>query len=220
MQVLCDTKPRFRAETERIPGGHPKWRRDASWRYSNWRKGPTLPNSVRVDLYSDHPFRGLWTRPGEIAIMQGGESRDWARMLSLLMAFTRAQMGDRERHVTADEVLDFYGRNTWSIRSKDDVFYLIARAGRERNIGETLGSQRVKGMPILVRNMMSRTSLFHLDEESDMAYLRSNGIDEAQSPEGNWIFRQWRKQGDGTISPGTTHTLQLPDSYLSQLAAA
>ena len=218
MQILVDTKPRFRAEMERTPL-NPKGRRSAAWRYEHWQKGPTVPNSVIVDLRSEHPFRGLW-KPGEVAIMQSGEREEWGRMLDLLMAFTRAHIGERERHVTADEVLDLYGRNTWSIRSRSDVFYLIARSGGERNIGETLGSQRVHGLPILVRNMWSRVTLFNLTEEKDANYLRQNGIKEAVMPKGNYIFHQWTKQPGGTVSPMSVNRLELPESYLSQLAAA
>lgn len=219
MQILVDTKPRFRAETERSWKG-PKSRRDAAWRYQHWQKGPTVPGSVLVDLYSEHPFRGLWTRPGEIAIMQSGNSEDWRRMLVLLMAYTKAHIGDRERHITADEVMDFYGRTTWSINNRHDVFYLAARSGGERNIGETLGSQRVKGLPILIRNMFSRVTLFNLTEENDVKYLAQNGIRDAQEPDGGYVFHQWTRQPGGGISPMSRHTLDLPESYLSQLAAA
>lgn len=221
MQILIDSKPRFRAETERGPL-LPNSRRDAAWRYRHWQKGPVVPNSVLVDIYADHPFRGLWSekRPGEIAIMQSGETSDWRRMLELLMAFTRAHVSERERHITADEVLDFYGRNTHSIVNRNDVFYLAARSGGERNIGESLGSQRVVGLPILVRNMFSRVSLFNLTEAKDAKYLSANGIPDAEPPKGNYIFHQWLKQPGGQVSKPTRHVLELPESYLSQLAAA
>jgi len=219
MQILVDSKPRFRAQTERMPF-NPKGRRNAAWRYAHWQKGPVVPGSVLVDIHSARPFKGLWTHPGEIAIMQSGDSTEWRRMLQLLMFFVKAQIGTRERHITVDEVLDFYGRSTWSIDSKNDVFYLAARSGGERNIGESLGSQRVFGLPILVRNMFSRVTLFHLTEDKDMKYLNQNGIPDAESPEGNYIYRQWVKEPGGTVSQPFTGTLDLPDSYLSQLAAA
>lgn len=220
MQILIDSKPRFRAETERSPYGNSKSRRSAAWRYEHWQKGPTLPNSVVVDLHSEHPFRGLWERPGEVAILQSGESEEWRRMLLLLSAFTKAQIKGRERHITVDEVLDFYGRTTWSIDQKHDVFYLAARSGGERNIGETLGSQRVKGLPILIRNMASRTTLFNLTEANDVKYLEQNGIHNATVPNGNFIFHQWKKEPGGTVTGPGVHTLELPQSYLDQLAAA
>lgn len=154
--------------------------------------------------------------------MQSGETEDWRRMLELLMAFTRAHIGDRERHIHADEVLDFYGRNTWGISNKNDVFYLAARSGGERNIGESLGSQRVVGLPILVRNMFSRVTLFNLTEVKDAKYLSANGIPNALPPgeDAPFAFRQWQKKAGGGVSGPGLHQLELPESYLSQLAAA
>ncbi len=219
MQILIDTKPRFRAETERMPY-NPRGRRNAAWQYRHWAKGPMIPNSVRVDLWDSHPFRGLWQRPGEIAVMQSGNMSDWKRMLALLSKFAKAHINDRERHVSVDEVLDFYGRTTFSISMRDDVFYLIARSGGERLIGETLGSQRVHGLPPLIRNMASRNTLYHLTEDADMKYLNANGIPDARSPEGDYVFRQWTKLPGGRMSEPFTGRMELPESYLNQLSAA
>lgn len=218
MQVLVDSKPRFRAETERMPF-NAKGRRSAAWRYKGWQKGPTVPNSVVVDLNSPHPFRGMWTRPGEIAILQSGDESDWRRMLTLLMAFTKAQIGERERHLTVDEILDFYGRNTMSIRSREDVFYRAARAGGERNIGMTLASQYVIGLPILIRKQWTRVTLFHLSTEREIKILNEMGIDADASPRGNYEFYQWTKKAGGGTSDRFEGTLDLPDKYLNQLAA-
>lgn len=105
MQILVDTKPRFRAETERGP--FRRGRKNAAHRYSGWAKGPVVPNSVVVDLYDDKPFRSCFSRPGEIAILQSGEAADWKRMLMLLDGFVKANVGGRERRVIVDECLDF-----------------------------------------------------------------------------------------------------------------
>lgn len=221
MQILVDSKPRFRAETERSPiNPTGKARRSAAWRYSHWTKGPVVPNSVYVDIWSDHPFRGLWTRPGEIAIMQSGDAQDWRRMLELLMKFTHAHIGDRERHVTVDEILDFYGRTTHSINNKNDVFYLIARSGGERQIGGTYGAQRVYGLPILIRNMLRRVTLYYLSEAKDMGYLNQNGIPDAAPPDGGFKFRQWTKEAGGPFGKPVYGKLALPEEYLNQLSAA
>lgn len=219
MQILVDSKPRFRAETERT-GAFGRGRRDAAWRYRHWNKGPVLPGSVYVNIWDDHPFRGLWNRPGEIAVLQSGDAEDWRRMLELLSGFVRAQIGDRERHVTVDEVLDFYGRTTHSINNRKDVFYLIARSGGERLIGESLGSQRVHGLPILIRNMASRVTLYQLSEEKDISYLAANGIRDATAPQGDFVFRQWVKQMGGSFSEPFTGRLEMPEEYLRELSAA
>ena len=219
MQIIADTKPRYRAETEPYGPGK-RNRRKAAYRYKDWRKGPTIPNSVVIPIWDAHPFRGLWRKPGEIAIMQSGEERDWMRMLVLLNAFTRRQIKDRERRIHVDEVLDFYHRNTMAINSRNDVFYRIARAGGERNIGLSLGAQQVKGTPPLIRKMARIHVLFHLtNDREDMRILNGNGIPGDKSPEGNWVFRRWETQPGGAISPCLTGRCTYPDSYLEQLAA-
>jgi hypothetical protein len=105
MQILADTKPRFRAET--IKGLRPTWRKDASKLYESWTAGPTIPNSVAIDLWSDQPFKGTFERPGEIVILQSGEQTDWKRMLQLLDGFVKANIKGRERRMIFDECLDF-----------------------------------------------------------------------------------------------------------------
>jgi hypothetical protein len=222
MQILVDTKPRFRAEKERSPFRY-KNRRDARKLYEHWSKGPVVPNSVVVPLWDDHPFRGLWntSNPSEVAIMQSGDEQDWPRMLFLLKAFTAAHIKDRERRIVVDEVLDFYGRNTYSIGgSKNDVFYRVARAGGERSIGLELGAHRIHGLPPLILNMASRLNLFHLTDDGDMMHLRkSMGVKDAESPEGNYIFRQWQIQPGGVLSEPFTGKVTYPQSYLDQLSS-
>lgn len=105
MQVLVDSKPRYRAEMER--GRRYTSRKSAAHRYESWQAGPTIPNSCLVDIWDDHPFKGMWDKPGEIAIMQGGEYDDWRRMLQLLKGFVGAQIKGRERRLIVDECLDF-----------------------------------------------------------------------------------------------------------------
>jgi hypothetical protein len=129
MQVLIDTKPRYRAQLER--GRTYKSRKDAAHRYESWEAGPTIPNSCLVDLYDPHPFKGMWENPGEIAIMQGGDFDDWRRMLQLLKGFVSAPIKGRERRIIVDECLDF----TSAILSglTPEMMYSIVRLERERN---------------------------------------------------------------------------------------
>jgi hypothetical protein len=216
MQLLVDTKPRFRAEQEPYLRG--KMRRNAAHNYSGWSKGPVVPNSVVMDIHSDNPFAGMWKNPGEVVIMQSGESEDWRLMLRLLKKFVAANIGDRERRIIVDEALDFYQRNTWGIDARNDVLYRAARAGGERNIGIELGAHRVQGIPILILNMSSRVTLFHLKEEEDMKYLRRAGIYEETSPDGDYVFKQWQTRPGGTTSSPFTGKVTYPDSYLKQLA--
>jgi hypothetical protein len=222
MQILVDTKPRFRAEKIRGPLAY-KQRRDASGLYKAWAKGPVVPNSVVVPLWDDHPFRGLWHKdnPSEVAILQSGEETDWPRMLQLLKAFVNAMIKDRERRIVVDEVLDFYNRQTFGIAGhKNDVFYRTARAGGERAIGIELGAHRVHGLPPLILNMLSRVNLFHLSDDSDLVHLRrSVGIRDAESPQGDFVFRQWVVRPGGELSEPFTGRVTYPQSYLDQLSA-
>jgi hypothetical protein len=221
MQLLVDTKPRFRAEKIRGPLRY-KNRRDARKLYEHWAKGPVVPNSVVVPLWDDHPFRGLWNKdnPSEVAIMQSGDAADWKRMLQLITAFCAAHIKDRERRIAVDEVLDFYNRNTWGIDGRNDPLYRTARAGGERSIGLELGAHRVHGLPPLVLNMLSRVNLFHLSDDSDLIHLRrSVGIKDAQSPTGDFVFRQWVVNPGGKLSEPFTGRVTYPQSYLNQLSA-
>ncbi|HVH71537.1 MAG TPA: hypothetical protein VNB49_10555 [Candidatus Dormibacteraeota bacterium] len=220
MQIVVDTKPRFRAEKIRGPLSF-KNRRDASKLYEHWQKGPVIPNSVVVPLWDDHPFRGLWNKdnPSEVAILQSGDSADWIRMLRLLEAFCAAHIKGRERRMIVDEALDFYNRNTWGIDTKHDVFYRAARAGGERAIGIELGAHRIHGLPPLILNMASRVNLFHLADDSDLIHLRrSVGIKDAESPYGDFAFRQWVVRPGGELSEPFTGKVTYPESYLRQLA--
>jgi hypothetical protein len=222
MQILVDTKPRFRAEKIRGPVTY-KNRRDASKLYQHWAKGPVVPNSVVVPLWDDHPFRGLWNEenPNEVAILQSASEYEWPRMLQLLKSFCEAQIKDRERRMSVDEALDFYNRQTMGIAGhKNDVFYRTARAGGERSIGIELGAHRVHGIPPLILNMLSRVNLFHLSDDSDLIHLRrSVGIKDAESPKGDFVFRQWVVRPGGGLSEPFTGRVTYPQSYLDQLSA-
>jgi hypothetical protein len=217
MIIMVDTKPRFRAETKQGIWG-PKSRKDASDLYEDWTKGPLVPNSVVVDLHSARPFQGMFKNPGEVAIMQSGDASDWRHMLVLLDAFVRAQVKGRERLIYVDEGLDFYQRNSWGISPANDVFYRTARAGGERNIGLMLDAHQVSGIPPLILKMASRFTLFHLRDDKDMKRLHEVGIPDELSPRGEYIFKQWTIQPGGTTSPPIEATLELPQSYLNQLA--
>jgi len=116
MQVVVDSKPRYRAETER--GKFRRGRRNASYRYESWEKGPVIPNSVVVDIWDEKPFESLFKTPGEVAIMQSGEAEDWKRILELLKGFVNAPIKGRERRIIVDECLDFTQETRWALIPK------------------------------------------------------------------------------------------------------
>lgn len=220
-QLILDSKPRYRAEQKRHPW-FPKQRVSAHKLYQDWAAGPVVPNSVTTDIWADHPFRGLWQKdkPGEIVILQGETRQDHIRMLQLAMSFVKAQWKNRERRLIFDETLDFYARNGYSIDGRNDALYLAARAGGERGIGTEFGAHRVYGIPHLILMQLSRVNLFHLVSDSDMRHLQQTvGIKDAQSPHGDFVFRQWEKKPGGTLSEPFTGRATYPQSYLDQLSA-
>jgi hypothetical protein len=225
MQLVADTKPRFRAET--LPyGPKGKYRKSAAKAgiYDTWASGPVVPNSVALDWSSSHPFRGMWQdnddRRGEICIMQSDDPRYWRHMNDLMHHFVAAKIKDRERKLTVDEALDFYQRNTLGIDPKKDPILRTARAGGERNIGLGLGAHRPHGLPPLLNTLSSRVTLFHLRLERDMRYLYEMGVPEQEtSPDGDYILQQYKVAAGGQVEGPTIARLAYPESYLKQLAA-
>lgn len=221
MQLIADTKPRFRAETQAY-GPNNRFRKDAAPLYEAWSKGPIMPNSVVVNMGSAHPFRGLWhneKRPGEIAIMQSDDPKQWRSMIDLMTAFV-AKRTLRERLLVIDEGMDFYQRNTMGIDPRNDVILRGARAGGERNIGLLFGAHRPHGIPPLLNTLSSRVSLFYIRFARDMKYLWEMGIPEDQfPPDGDYIFKQYQIAPGGVVSNPVVSRLSLPDSYLKQLSS-
>lgn len=223
MILVADTKPRFRAEFQTGMGpARFATRKSAEKLYEGWQKGPVLPNSVVVDMNSTHPFRGLWNlkkHPGEVAIMQSDEPKDWRTMLELMKHFTSRHV-KRERLIVVDEGMDFYQRNSLGIDPRNDVILRAARAGGERNIGLMFGAHRPYGIPPLLNTLSSRVTLFHLRFLRDMQYLQGMGIPEDEEPpDGDYIFKQYQIAPGGVVSDPVSSRLTLPDWYLEQLSA-
>jgi hypothetical protein len=67
---------------------------------------------------------------------------------------------------------------------------------------------------------LSRVNLFHLVSDSDMRHLQATvGIKDAESPHGDFVFRQWERKPGGTLSDAFTGRATYPQSYLDQLSA-
>lgn len=222
MILIADTKPRFRASSLVNPRFYrERIDTEQDGTYSGWTAGPVMPNSVRVELESPHPFRGLWDmkkHPGEIAIMQSDNPDHWQLMNHLMHEFVAAQMRGRERLIVVDEGMDFYQRNTLGINAKKDVILRTARAGGERNIGLMFGAHRPYGIPPLLNTLSSRVTLFHLRHPDDIKYLYGMGIRE-DPPEGDYVFKQFVIRPGGTVSPSVMARFEYPESYLKQLSA-
>jgi hypothetical protein len=227
MQLVADTKPRFRAETLAYgPGNRYRKSAEKAGIYRHWASGPVVPNSVALDWSSSHPFRGMWAgdknedRIGEICIMQSDDPVCWRRMNDLMHHFVAAKVQNRERRLVVDEALDFYQRNTLGIDAKKDPILRTARAGGERNIGILIGAHRPHGLPPLLNTLSSRVTLFHLRLERDMRYLYEMGVPESEvSPDGDYVFQQYKVAAGGKVEGPEIVRMAYPESYLKQLAA-
>jgi energy-coupling factor transporter ATP-binding protein EcfA2 len=222
MPLLLDTKPRFRAQFI-AHGPGLRWRKEAKGLYSSWEAGPTYPNSVicplDIDLTSSNPFRNLW-KPGELVVLQSGDSSDRRRMLAIARRFLNMNPKRRERLLWVNEGLDFYQRNSLGVVAANDVILDSARAGGERGFGLLFEAHRPKGIPPLLNTLTSNVVLFHLRFGGDMRYLYDMGIpEEEEMPTGDYIFKHYRIRPGGTVSDPMTVKMKYPDWYLKQLSS-
>lgn len=222
MPLLLDSKPRFRAEKIACGPGL-RFRRDAKKLYENWESGPTFPNSVvcplDIDLTDSNPFRNLW-KPGELVVLQSGDSAEHRRMLTIARRFLNMNPKRRERLLWVNEGLDFYQRNSLGIVASNDVILDSARAGGERGFGLLFEAHRPKGIPPLLNTLTSNVVLFHLRFGQDMRYLYDMGIPEEEDmPEGDYVFKHYRIKPGGTVSRPLTVKMKYPEWYLKQLSS-
>lgn len=224
MTLLLDTKPRFRAETVAYGPGL-RLRRNAKKLYESWESGPVFPNSVvypleSFDPESSNPFSGFYRRPGELVVLQSGDSGMRATMLRLSRKFVNMNPKRRERLLWVNEGMDFYQRNSYGVDARNDVILDAARAGGERGIGLLFEAHRPKGIPPLLNTLSSRVILFHLRFEGDMRYMWDMGMPEnEESPSGNYVFKHYTIQPGGTVSAPDTVRIKYPQWYLDQLSS-
>lgn len=218
--ALADTKPRFRADVRRI-GPLGKMQVSAQKKYEMWAKGPTVPGSVLVDLEHDKPLKHIWRKddPYRIAILQTDVETERRRILEVLNDWYCTHKGNTDRIIAADEVLDFYKRNSWSIAPDKDVLLKATRAGGERGFSTLFGAQRPKGIPPQFAEELSVLYLFHLRYYEDIKYLWDMGVPRnLRPPEEDYAFHVLRIKPGGKVSEPLTCRLTLTDAYASQLS--
>lgn len=146
--LLLDSKPRYRTEVERFGPGN-RLLRSSERYYRDWEQGPTIPNSVRVNLAQERPLERFW-RPEDklrVAVAQTEETTQRGRLLEIADSWYKTRMPRADRVFAVDELLDFYHRNTISVHSARDVPLKVMRAGGERGFGALYGAQRPKRSP-------------------------------------------------------------------------
>jgi hypothetical protein len=223
MILLIDTKPRFRAQYVAWGPGY-RWRKDASYLYKSWESGPVFPNSVvmplDIDLSGSNPFSGFWRNPGELVVLQSGDSTDRPKMMKIMRAFVNMNPKRRERLIWVNEGMDFYQRNSMSVVSANDVILDAARAGGERGVGILFEAHRPKGIPPLLNTLASRVAIFHLRMSEDLRQLSNLGIPETdEMPDGNYVFKHYTVEPGGVMSEARTVRLIYPQWYLDQLSS-
>jgi energy-coupling factor transporter ATP-binding protein EcfA2 len=227
--LLLDSKPRFRAELERIgPGG--KVIRDADRYYNDWEKGPVVPGSYRADIKSGD-LKPYWKEkdPCRIVILQTDDANLRPRLLEISNGWFEKRSKNNDRVFVVDELLDYYHGNGVCI-SRHNVPLKVNRAGGERGFSGIYGAQRPKGIPVQITEELSDLYLFHLRFESDMKYLYENGVpinvkppkDECEDDPctcgKRYTFRHLKINPGGQVSDRGLHRLIPSPSYLAQLS--
>lgn len=194
--VIADTKPRFRAEWE-LNGT------SAAKRYKHWDHGTVIPGSVVGDLSrADGGLSDAWTLGHRVVILQTDAQREWPAILRVLATFFKQARTSRPQLAVADETQDFFGSNGQPIAGLGehrDVLLRFVRAGRERGAAVLFGMQRPVGIPVPLKNELTKLYLFGLANEDDVDELWKFGIRiEAPEydPKNPGPFRYWRRGGD------------------------
>lgn len=221
--LLLDTKPRFKAEIERF-GPQNRFAKDAGKHYRDWESGPVIPGSVRVDIHAEKPLERFW-KPDDkcrVAIAQTELPTERGRLLEIADDWYNIRAKKADRVLCVDELLDFYHRNSLSIHGSRDVPLKVVRAGGERGFGALFGAQRPKGLPPQITEELSVLYLFHLRYSADKKYLWDMGVPVDIEPpgeeEGDYAFHIIKIRPGGKCEFAGSARLNLPESYLNQLA--
>lgn len=219
--LLLDTKPRFRAEVERVGPGM-RYVRSAEHHYKTWEKGPVIPGSYRHDLAIKN-LRPYWKDddPCRTVILQS--ERDWERGEMLELAdthwFEKRKKG-ADRILRVNEMLDFYYGNGVCVNSRHNVPLKVNRAGGERGFSGIYESQRTRGMPLQLIEEATTICLFHLKYEDDMKFLWQNGVPRDVYPPKDmpYVFRWITTEPGGNARDHGLYRLTPEPEYLAQLS--
>lgn len=215
--LLLDTKPRFRAEIEKVG----PYVRSAEHNYTDWEKGPVVPGSYRMDIHADNPLKGYWkpNDPCRVVIAQTEEETERPLLLKIGTKWFNIQKRGADRLLVVDELLDFYHSNAVSIDPRNNVPLKVNRAGGERGFSGLYGAQRPKGLSLQLVEEMTLLLLFHLKYEDDMRYLYQMGLPRSVTqPDEDYVFKLVKFNPGGRAEYLGEFRLKLYDWYLRQLS--
>lgn len=202
--LILDSKPRFRAEWE-LNG------LSARRRYKKWRRGPVIPDSVRLD-FSGHSgsiraqLKQAWSLKYNTVIAQTPDQSELAYLRAAAHWFYTDAEDRFSQLLIVDELPDFFG--TTGAASRGDALLKTVRSGREMNVSFAGGAQRPKGLPHSFMTEVSALYLFTLASEKDMAHLEDLGLPgDARPPRNNHVFlyhnKATRKHGYAKLQLGS-----------------
>jgi hypothetical protein len=219
--LLLDTKPRFRAELEKIgPGG--RIVRDASRYYKDWEKGPIMPGSYRHDI--NNPDLSMYWKPKDpcrTVILQTEKDEERNKLLEIAdTGWFEVRKKGADRVLRVNELLDFYYGNGVCISSRHNVPLKVNRAGGERGFSGIYESQRARGFPLQLVEEATLILLFHLKYEDDMKFLWQNGVPRDIYPpkDVNYAFRMITTNPGGMAEDHGLYKLTPKPWYLEQLS--
>jgi hypothetical protein len=213
--LLLDTKPRFRAEKTTFG-------RDAKGHYAAWRKGPLVPNSVRIDLESDHPLRRAFKDDQRIAILQsarpgGSTVEERLRILDIAYGWWSNRTNGNPRFIIADEGMHFYRKNGYPINYRQNLFMEIAQTGGELDTGMIFETQLLRGIDSMILDHLSRLYAYYLRDKRDLKRLAEIGIEDYEQPTEDYAFHMVQARPGGRLHMRRDLMIELPDWYKAQL---
>jgi hypothetical protein len=167
--LICDTKPRFRAERE-LSGVSTS----TTGRYRKWHYGSLpIPGSYALNIGGSvkSELDSVWAYGGTTAIISAESEEEWDYVADCARVFFEGYGAFFPRLLVVDELADFF-----QFRKLGYIFQRISRNGRERDCGLIAGSQRPRKVPIEVMTEMSRLYMFELAFDEDYDHIMQFGI--------------------------------------------
>jgi energy-coupling factor transporter ATP-binding protein EcfA2 len=190
--MVCDTKPRWRAE--RLADGTSPRRM-----YRPLAEGDSIPGAVSLQREADWPL--AWdhdTNPTQTVIVQDMESRPAQVVIMqtrLIERYFKTQKASRPSLLYIDEGHDFF-HATSQARGASDIVQRCYRAGRERGLASLIGFQRPTGFNLQCLTEANYAALFRINNAADVKRLWDMGWPRDEGPPTYaepHVFKLWRE---------------------------